>query len=211
MTNDFNYSDVENIDYRKPHSEFDDAFDNLKNAAQLLADHKHGQAYTEKAEGYLRAALPLVKLVRTNEAAQQRLEMLASASKVNVRSHAQNRDILILFKLAQKAIGRAATAAERNKWATIAVRGVKEGWDSDKLIEKVHSLKGINNAAKAYYEPPLSIVEDENGGDNPPTVQIRLVIEGLGDDVEISGTIPADIAQSVAKRIKAALTLGGAE
>lgn len=212
---EFSFSDVENIDYRKPRSEFDDAFESLKQAAQNLVEHKIGRQYTEKAEEYLRAALPLVRMVRSDESARQRLEMLATTSKVDVRRHAQNRDTLKLFKLSQKRVGRATTAAERNKWASILTRGLKEGLDADALIEKVNRLGGINKAASAFREIPDEDTGDRENASSGEAVQqavvVKLVVSGFDDEVEIGGYVPAAIAETISKRLRAALIVGGAQ
>lgn len=210
---EFSWSDVENIDYSKPADGFDLAFEGLKVAAQNLADHKTGSAYAEKAEEYLRAALPLIQLIHVDDAARQRLDALVATNKVEVRRNANHREYLLLFKLSQKRVGRATTAAERNKWASIIVRALKEGWDADTMISKVKAVGGINKAAAAYQPKPnardaVDAANPENGDLHQVEVKLRLM--GFGDDVEIGGFIPAAIAQALAKKVRSSLIAGGA-
>lgn len=206
---DFTYSDVENIDYRKPTNEFDLAFEGLKVAAQELADHKVGSPYTEKAEEYLRAALPLVRLVRSKDSARNRLDALMKLEKVEVRSNASHPDVIMLFKLAQKRVGRATTAAERNKWASILVRALNEGWDADTMITKVKAVGGINKAAAAF-QPKLR-KPDAPKEQERHHVEVKLCVVGLGDAIEVVGMIPASVAQSIAKKLRSSLSVGGVQ
>lgn len=175
--NEFNYSEVENLDYRKPNSEFDIGFEKLQQAAQNLADHKSGPEYAEKAEAYIRAAYPLASLLQNNEDARQRLAMMAEQSKVAVRSHANNRDLLILFKLAQKRIGSATSASERNKWATVINYGVRHNLALDDLFTKVEALNGITKASVhfgALLKAEQCESAEENETDDVPKVNVRL-------------------------------------
>lgn len=205
----FTYSDVENIDYRKPTNEFDLAFEGLKVAAQKLADQKTGIAYTEKAEEYLRAALPLVRLVQSEQLARNRLQTLLKLEKVVVRRDASHPEVITLFKLAQKRVGRATTAAERNKWASILVRALNEGWDADTMITKVKAVGGINKAAAAFQPKPRKPDAPKDG--ERPHVEVKLFVMGLGDSVEVVGMIPASVAQSIAKKLRSSLSVGGAQ
>lgn len=207
--NEFDYSEVENLDYRKPNSEFDIAFEKLQQAAQNLAEHKRGPEYTEKAEAYVRAAYPLGRLICSDESARQRLAVMAEQGKVDVRSHANNRDLLILFKIAQKRIGSATSASERNKWATIISYGLGKGMTVDALLSTVKALNGFSKAATHFAK--LVEREDADDGDpdpvEEPTVEIKLIVSDL--DTEISAIIPAALAASISKRIRAAAAANG--
>jgi hypothetical protein len=209
----FRWSDVENLDYSKPDDGFDLAFEGLKVAAQNLADHKTGSVYAAKAEEYLRAALPLIQLIHVDDAARRRLDALAEANKVEVRRQANHREYLLLFKLAQKRVGRATSATERNKWASILARALREKWDADTMIAKVRMMGGINKAAAAYQPKPNPRDRiDAANPDNcePHQVEVKLRVVGFGDDVEIGGFIPAAIAQALAKKVRSSLIAGGA-
>lgn len=204
--NEFDYSEVENLDYRKPNSEFDIGFEKLQQAAQTLAEHKSGPEYTEKAEAYVLAAYPLARLIRSDESARQRLVVMAEQSKVDVRSHANNRDLLILFKLAQKRIGSATSATERNRWATVISYGLWKGFGVEELLSKVHHLNGFTKAATNFAEALRAEHgegrEDGGSDDKPKTVNVRLLV--LDFDEEVVACIPAALAESISKRIVAA-------
>lgn len=202
---EFDYSEVENLDYRKPNSEFDIGFEKLQQAAQNLADHKSGPEYAEKAEAYIREAYPLATLLRNNEDARQRLAMMAEQSKVAVRCHANNRDLLILFKVAQKRIGSATSASERNKWATVITYGVRHNLALDELFAKVNALNGITKASMHFgklLKAEQQQGAEENETDDMPKVKVRLTV--LDFNTEIVACIPAALANSISKRIAAA-------
>jgi hypothetical protein len=179
---------------------FDEGILGLKEALGALGVHKHGSSYKDKCYACIKEALPLASLIRSDEQAAKRLSNLAEEQNVKIRSHANNRDILTVLVIASKKQGRPTSAAERNRWATIVDYGQKKGHSPADLVGLVERLGGINKTATAW----AKLLPQPEPEDVP---LVRVTFTAF--DAVLDGEIPAVLAESIAKRIRAALSVEG--
>jgi hypothetical protein len=181
----------------EPVDALDVGLEKIKIATQSLAEHRNGKEFAKKCFACIAAALPVAKLIREDEAARQKMEAAATESKIDVRPHANNRDLLILLKLGQHKVAGAVTAPERNRWATIINHGLAHGIEADDLIARV-KRGGINKVASEWAKL------DEANAPEMPAPSITLVEVSFTTEFgeKLTGQVPADFAERITKSIR---------
>jgi hypothetical protein len=203
MNNAFEHSGERNIDYIQPVTPLADGIANIKRASEELAKYRKGDAFTEKCFACITVAMSVAKLIRENDKVRTKLEAEATTVNVEVRSHANNRDILLLLKFAQHKIAGAATATERNRWATIMNYALERDMSAEDVILKVKAVGGINKASSEWAKlEPQKETPDES------MVMISFTTEF---DCKLVGMVPASLAERIAKTIRKVLVVGGIE